>query len=250
MRSGNVDDFDDLLTPTRKRGRPSNADRAARMEQAAREAEMQAEFRKAAQGHQSLQIDQFLNPVPQNFLARLMNMDPATVNKRLEKCKPAAVVGQRKVYWFHEAIHYLVKPKMTAEQFARTLNKTDLPAEINKSFWDAQRSRVKYKIEAQEAWETEDVLEVLGDVAMTLKDSLVSVVEEMRNRAKLDDAQTEILSAALDEIRTEIRRKLIELPTQKATGAMFAKPMFGVAEEIDREPDVPVDPWSDEDDDE
>ncbi|AOR76582.1 DUF1441 family protein [Novosphingobium resinovorum] len=241
-----MDEFESLVAePRRKRGRPSNAELAARRESATSELNHQAELRKAAQGHQSLGLDQFGDPVPQNFLARLMRMDPQTVNQRLAKCRPAAIVGTRKVYYFHEAIHYLVKPKMTAEEFARTLNKADLPPEINKSFWDSQRSRVKYKIEAQEAWETEDVMQALGEVSMIFNDSLVSVVEEMRDRAKLTDEQTEILSAAIDEFRSEVREKLIDLPKQKFTGSMFAKPMFGIAEQPDGDPDIPA--WDEDD---
>ncbi len=248
-----MDEFEALLgeAPPRrgpKRGRPSNAEREARRLAAASDLEHQAELRKAINGSQSLQLEQFGDPVNQNFLARLMRMDPATVNTRLTKCKPAYIgSGGRKVFYFHDAIHYLVKPKMTAEEFARTLNKADLPPEINKSFWDAQRSRTKYKIEAQEAWETEDVLEVLGEVSMTIKDSLVAVVEELRNRAKLTDEQTEIVSEAIDEIRTTIRQKLIEMPEKKFSGSMFAKPLFGISGDIDAAPpEVPEGGWLDD----
>lgn len=242
-----MDDFADLVG-TRKRGRPSNAEREARRQEAARNLDHQAEIRKAATGHQSLQIDQFGDPVPQNFLARLMRMDPMTVNQRLAKCKPAAVVGNRKVYYFHEAVHFLVKPKMSAEEFARTLHKFDLPPEISKVFWDGQRSRVKYKIEAQEAWETEDVMAILGEVAMIFKDSTTMVVEEMRNRAKLTDEQTEILSTSMDDLRKTIREKLVELPQKQFTGSMHSKPLFGVSGDVDLEPDVSADSgWLDDD---
>ena len=241
-----MSDFDDLLTAEpapRKRGRPSNAEREARRAQAGGQLAHQAELRKAAIGQQSLQLDQFGDPVPQNFLARLLRMDPATVNQRLAKCRPAAVISNRKVYYFHEALPHLVKPVMSAEQFARTLNKADLPPEINKAFWDSQRSRVKYKIESQEAWETEDVMRVLGEVAMIFKDSTTMVVEEMRNRARLTDEQTVILQECMDELRKDIRAKLVDMPSKAQTPSMFGKPMFGVAGEIEREPDVLETGW-------
>lgn len=242
-----MDDFDALLATPRRRGRPTNAERIAR-ETAAREllAE-QAAIRAAAGGVTLKDINEFRMPVSQNFLAEVMNMDAMTVKKRLTRCRPAGTVGRRHLYYFHEAVHFLVKPKMNAEEFARSLNKADLPPEINKSFWDSQRSRVKYKIEFQEAWETEDVMRVLGEVAMLFKDSTTMVVEEMRNRAKLTDEQTEILQECIDELRKEIRQKLVDMPQTEQTPSMFGKPLWGVSEEIETEPDVDVLPFDDDD---
>lgn len=242
------DDFDELLVVKRRPGRPTREEAAAKRALAENSLAQRAELVRASTGQQSLQEEMFGDPVGQNFLSRVLRMAPETVKTRLRRCKPAAVIGNRAVYYFHEALPFLVKPVMTAEEFARTLNKADLPPEINSAFWTAQRTRVKYKIEAQEAWETEDVLEVLGDVSMTIKDSLTMVVEELRNRAKLTDDQTAIVQECIDEIRLEIRRKLIDLPAQKQTTSMHAKPLFGVSEDINTDPDIPMGGWLDDDD--
>jgi len=259
-----TDDFEAMLGSTadsspprgytasgKKLGRPSREERARRATERADDLNHQNEIRLAGSGHTKVNEDEFFLPVSVNFLARVLRMDPMTVKARLRALKPVGTVGSgRHVYYFHDALPYLIKPKMTADQFAKTLNKADLPPEINKSFWDSQRSRVKYKIEAQEAWETEDVLKVLGDVAMMIKDSLVMVVEELRNRAKLDEHQTRIVTETIDEIRTEMRAQLVDLPARRATGSMFAKPLFGVSGSIDGQPDVPETGWLDDEDDE
>lgn len=246
------DDFEDLVAPPRrKRGRPSNAELEARRAQAVEDIENQAAIRNAVIGRTVIPEKDFFMPVGVNFLHRILGMDNQTIRTRLRGLPPLPGSHPNRPVWhFRDALPYLVKPKMTAEEFARTLNKADLPPEINKSFWDAQRSRVKYKIESQEAWETEDVLEVLGDVAMTMKDSLVAVVEEMRNRARLTDEQTELLQECIDELRTEIRTKLIEMPAKRSTGSIFAKPMFGIRDDVDREPDIPETGWLDDEGDE
>lgn len=244
-----MSDFDDLLDapPKRKIGRPSNADRAARDAAAVSEGERRKIMNLATQGKTQVSEAAFFNPVGVNFLRRLLNMDGGTIKTRLRTLPPLpGCHPQRPLWHFHETLPYLVKPKMTAEQFAKTLNKVDLPPEINVAFWNSQRARVKYKVESQEAWETEDVLGILGEVAMTIKDSLTMVVEEMRNRAKLNDEQTQVLSECLDELRTEIRKKLVDMPAKRATPSMFGKPMFGVAGDIETMPDIP-DEWADDD---
>lgn len=249
-----TDEFDELIggapepapPPRRnKGGRPTNEERARRQREASGSLEMQAAIRAAGAGKTRIDAREFMLPVGQNFLAEVFRMDPMTVRKRLLKCKPVGYAGgNRAIYDFPEAASYIVKPKMTAEEFARTLNKADLPPEINKAFWDSQRSRVKYKIEAQEAWETEDVVAVLGEVAMLFKDSTTMVVEEMRSRAKLSDEQTEILQECFDELRREIRKKLIDMPSKRRTASMFDKPMFGISREIDA---VPEGGWLEDD---
>jgi hypothetical protein len=245
-----LSDFDDLLAdgPAKKKiGRPSNADRAARDAAAVSEGERRKIMNLATQGKTQVSEASFFNPVGVNFLRRLLNMDGGTIKTRLRTLPPLpGCHPQRPLWHFHETLPYLVKPKMTAEQFAKTLNKVDLPPEINVAFWNSQRARVKYKVESQEAWETEDVLGILGEVAMTIKDSLTMVVEEMRNRAKLNDEQTQVLSECLDELRTEIRKKLVDMPAKRATPSMFGKPMFGVAGDIETMPDIP-DEWADDD---
>jgi hypothetical protein len=235
-----MDDYSDLIgggddpAPKKKLGRPSKADLAAR--QAAKEAEEahQEELRLAAIGRTKLDEGDFLLPMGTNQLHRILRIDVQTIKKRLANVKPAATLGaNRNVYYFHEVLPYLVKPKWTAEQFARSLNKADLPPEINKAFWDSQRSRIKYKIESQEAWETEDVLRVFGEVFMTVKETLTASIEEMRVKAKLTDEQSRMFEATIDELRDELRSKLVEMPTKSSTTSMFEKPLFGVNEDIE-----------------
>ena len=135
------DDFESLLggepaaALPRKRGRPSKEEVERRRQEAAQSLETQAAIRAAAVGKTKVDARDFLLPVGQNFLAEVFRMDPMTVRKRLLKCKPSGYGGgQRPVYGCAEAASYIVKPRMTPEEFAKTLNKADLPHEINLAF--------------------------------------------------------------------------------------------------------------------
>lgn len=201
---------------------------------------------KAASSGRGLQdvggVQALRRPVTINTLATVFEMDPQTITRRLIDCAHIVGSGGRKLYDFKDACSYIIKPRMTPEQFIKTLNAAKLPPEINKAFWDGQRSRVKYKIESQEAWETEDVLQVLGEVFMTIKDSFTTITEEMRERAKLTDDQAKMFEAAIDEMRAALREKLVELPKQRQTTSVFEKPLWGIGGQTASElPDYPED---------
>ena len=213
-------DFEDLLgggEPPKRRGRPTNEERAARAERAIHDANFQREVRMAGQGKGQFQPEDFFGLCSQNQIARLLHMDPMTVKRRLTNCTPAGSVGAgRPVYYFHEAIPYLVKPKMDLATYLRTLNPTDMPNSINKTFWEAERIKNKVLIETGEAWHDRDVLDVLGRVFMMFKDRLPLITEGMRE-AGLTDTQSDKLSAFVDQLQQNLHHDLVTMPKQRRT---------------------------------
>ncbi len=169
-------------------------------------------------------------PVTITTLATVFGHDTQTITRRLIECPHvihASPGGGRKLYDFAEAASYIVKPKMTPEQFVKTLNSAHMPAEINKVFWDGQRSRVKYKIEAQEAWETGDVVAAFGDLCMTLKEGLATLTETLRERGRLTDEQAIVVDEQIDELKAMLVDKLNDLAARTDAPSMFGKPLFG-----------------------
>ena len=229
-----IDAADEMLggpapAPKNRGGRPTREEAAAKLLAA------QISLKAATSGRAFEDVggvQAFRRPVTLNFLATVFNHDIQTVTKRLIDC-PFTTVGNRKLYEFADAVSYIIKPKMTPEQFVKTLNKADLPPEINLAFWNAQRAKLKFKLEAQDAWETAEVLEVFGDAFMAISDTLRTVPEEMRERAGLTDAQTKILEEAIDELRGTLSQKLVAMPAQKRTGSILEQPLFGTSKDID-----------------
>jgi hypothetical protein len=225
-----TDAFLDLLGETappppakNKGGRPSNA------EIAARELQRQVNMKAAASGRGFEDIggvQAFRRPVTINFLATVFEHDVQTITKRLVEC-PYVTVGNRKLYEFKVACSYIVKPRMTPEQFVKTLNSAQMPPEINKVFWDAQTSRVRYKLIAQEAWETHEVAAGFGSLCMTVKESLSTMTESMRERAKLTDEQALLFDAGIEDLRNRMAEKLEELCEKLDSASLFGKPLFG-----------------------
>lgn len=221
----NITDFDDVLGSSEappRRGRPTNEERERRRQEVAAQADFQAAVRNAGRGHGEFQAQDFFGLCTKNQIARLMHMDPMTLNARLEKCKPAGMVGSgRPVYYFHEVIPYIVKPKMDIGTYLKTLNPGDMPNSINKTFWEAERIKNKVLIETGEAWHDADVLEVLGSVFMLFKDRLPLITEGMRE-AGLTDEQFEKLQEFTDQLQKDLYAELVELPKKRQTRSRAA----------------------------
>lgn len=236
-----ADEFEDLLGgPVKGRGgRPTR-------EEADRKLQERINLAQAVTGKGLDDVGGVVvlrRPVTTNTLAIVFDHDITTINKRLIDC-PFVTQGNRKLYDFREACSYIVKPKMTPEQFVKTLNKADLPPEINLAFWNAQRAKIKFMLEAGEAWETGDVLAVLGETCMAMKDILTMVPEEMRERAKLTDEQTKLAEQFIDELRATLQQKLVEMPKQKRTPSLLETPLFGTSKEV---PPESLEEWDEDD---
>ncbi len=169
-------------------------------------------LRAAAGGATFVQLRELKRPVTANFLAAVFDMDPSTVKKRLIPLEALAQVGVKTLYDFKEAAAYLIEPKLDLEKYLMSLDFKKLPHHINKVFWDAKRSKLKYKHEAGEAWETADVLEVFGRTFMTIKDQTQLFVETMRERGGLSDEQMLIFESLIDGFQANIHAKMIEEP--------------------------------------
>jgi hypothetical protein len=222
-----VSEFDELLgsdapaatdVPERRRmGRPTNEERARRAEQLQRDAQFQREVRMAGQGKGAFQPEEYFGLCTQNQIGRLLGMDPMTVKQRLQAggAKPAGTVGSgRPVWMFRDVIPYLVKPKMDIDTYIKTLNPTDLPNSINKTYWEAQRIKNKALIETGEAWDDASVLEVFGAVFMLFKDRLPLVTEGMREEG-LTEKQSDKLAGFIDQLQRDLHARLVEMPQQR-----------------------------------
>ena len=222
-----MSDFDGLMesvAPKKKRGRPSKADLAAREAERLTSSDFQAQVTAAASGNTLIPEREFHMPVSQNFLARVFNMDPMTVNRRLRRVKPVGFSGEkakRPIYDFKTACEHLLKPKMDIDTYLATLNPADMPNAINKTFWEAKRIKLKFEIEAGQAWATEDVIEVLGGMAMAIKSHTQLWVERLRDIG-LSDEQSAKFAGMVDAFNADLHDKLVAMPRQRQTRSRLA----------------------------
>lgn len=207
-------DIDELLgnPPKRGRGRPLKED------QPTYKPPTENELRLAAVGRGPLGDPyKLLKPVTVSWLASAFRMDPQTIKKRLARCNPIAQSGQRNLYDFVDAAAYLVNPKIDLAAYIASIDTKKLPNHINKVYWEAQNARLRYELKAGDAWATEDVLEVFGEVFLSLKDQMQLWADNLHEASSLTDEQRALVRAMVDQLQTDMHSKLVEMPKLRKT---------------------------------
>ena len=246
MPDTNYDDmFDDAPAEPAKKGRPRTRHIYPEV-QAAQEAEAtavrdfyasregQRRIRGAATGRLEVFAEKdFYQPVTVSFLSKVLRMNLETVQKRLRTVTPVGHAGtsqNRPLYDFVVAVEHLVKPKMNLRTYLRSLNPADMPQNISKVFWEAERIRTKALVEAGEAWPTESVLQVMSQANKMVNDRIPLLIEAMREEGLTDD-QMKKLEAACDQFRNDVHEAYVEFPKQQSTPPHLANVAVGVEDE-------------------
>lgn len=225
------------IYPETRPGAPDPAETvsAEKVNEFYRSVEGQRRVRASATGR-GLDVPEreFFQPVGTSFLAKVLRLNQETVRNRLVNVTPVGSAGSgsqhRPLYDFASTVPYLIKPKMDIRTYLRSLNPADMPTNISKVFWEAERIRNKTLLETGEAWPTEKVLEVMGQVFMMIKDRMPLITEGMREEG-LTDKQLEHLQAACDQFQRDLHEALVELPKVQVTPSRIAEVGVGVEDE-------------------
>ena len=197
-------DLSDLLSgepPKRGRGRPTKEDALAKLESSLLPLPHYSKFRQ---------------PVGVTFLADVVGKQPKQIAKRLVKCPVASWVKHQgkdqPMYDFLTAMSYLIAPKGNIEDWFSQQNAASLPPYVNKMFWDAAHQRNRVMLASNDLWHTEDVLLVLGRVAMTVRQEAKLWIEDLPEKDQLSELQYNALIDATNRLVDTIRQTLVEMP--------------------------------------
>lgn len=223
-----TDDLDDLLGETAppaaagRRPRLSQSDAAARLEKMVAEKDDRPDLPHPSEFHK---------PVSVSYLAKVAGMDPNTVASHLTKCpvaeweKAGPRGGDSPRYNFMTAIAYLVPPQMDIERYILSLTSSSkqnqIPASFSKLFFDGLNARDKWAYNAKQTWRDEDVLEVLGETAMMIRDVSLLWVEELPSRVTMTTADYNAMRAQVTDLLEQIKEKLVDLPNQRKTESVY-----------------------------
>lgn len=153
-----------------------------------------------------------------NWLAGAFQMDRKTVKARLADCPPSAIghAGAH-VYNLAEAASYLVEPRVTPDEFFRKVDVNKLPPFINLNMAKAKREWLRYNLEAGDAWRTEDVVALFGEVFLMMKDQMTLWAENLSEKTELTTDQLTRIRQHVDALQSEIHAKVVDLSNKRKT---------------------------------
>lgn len=160
------------------------------------------------------------------WLSQAFRIDTRTVRKRVAGLKPAGI-GSRgdEIYDFVEAASYLAPPQR--DKFARwisTLRTSDLPTQLQDSYWAAMRKRQIWEQNAGELWKTDDVAEVMGEVFKTIKSNIQLWTDNMDANGDLPEEQRAKIQQMADGLQQEIYQSLVAMPLRRRTPSSLYDP--------------------------
>lgn len=189
-----------------------------------------------------MHVGMFLKPVGVTFIAQVLGKQPYQINKRLARC-PVKEWSMHKgketpKYDFIEALSYLITPRGNIEEWFSSKNAASLPPYVNKMFWDSAHQRNRVMRSSNDLWHTDDVMLVFGRIAMMLKDSIRSWVEDLPGKELLTNEQYNAIVDASNSLLVDIRQALIDMPGAGTTTSPMSVTIEG---ELDQGGGMPVD---------
>lgn len=151
------------------------------------------------------------------WLGHVFGMDKNTIKKRLAGCPVATIVRGTPQYLIKEAANYLANPRVDIEEYIRSVRAQDLPPQLSDTYWSALGKRQKVLKEAQETWNTADVLEVFGRANIKIKSTVQLWVDEVERVQGLTDAQRAMLVRMSDGLLEDIYEIYVKEPSMHAT---------------------------------
>jgi hypothetical protein len=165
-------------------------------------------------------FEAFRVPKGVTFLANVFGFNNSNeVRNRLIECPIVAQDDHgNPLYDFREACSYLV-PRRDKDfvNELRRMRAVDLPPALSQAVQKAKNEELTYKIRAGELWHTEDVLEVLGETFLMMKDTMGLWVETLNETTELSQTQYDTMRDLVHGLQTELHNKLVELSKRKST---------------------------------
>lgn len=171
----------------------------------------------------TLEIDDVFRGVSMTWLAQAFKMDRVTVKKRLAHCPSLSNDRTTPLYSLRQAAAYLVEPKVDIAAYLKAMRPNDLPPLLQDSFWSAQTKRQKWEHEAGNLWQTDDVIEVLGEAARRIRTAITLWSDNLDRVHGMSNEQRVMLTGMCDGLLDEIHEALVDMPKSKRTPSQISQ---------------------------
>jgi hypothetical protein len=147
-------------------------------------------------------------------LAQLFETDAKTLPRRMKTVLPRGTRKGNKVYSIREAAQFIVTPGYEIEEFIRQMSPQELPPLLQKEFWNGQRARLEYETKMGMHWPTPEVISFVGELANTIRMTLLLVADDVNREQSLTDGQRKVFQritdGAIARLKQEIAKRFEE----------------------------------------
>lgn len=173
------------------------------------------------EGVPTMDMTDVFGGVTVGWLSKVFGMDPSTVKKRLADCPPLHRRKAGYTYSLPVACRYLVKPVFDVKKYLEEMSPSELPANLQKEYWDALLKRQTWETRAGHLWPSESVMEVFGETFKTIKFTTQLWADNLQQLTGLTNSQRKILTDAVDGLHKELHERLLEMPKKRQTPSLL-----------------------------
>lgn len=142
-------------------------------------------------------------------IAKLFRMDRRDVTPKILDVAPCGERGGYPIYFIHEVAPHLVKPIYDVETYLKRMHPNDLPKHLTKEFWSGMRAKQEYDKAAGNLWDTDKVIEVMGEAFKLLRMSILLAGDTVERELAFTTEQREKLRVIMDGALQDCADRLI-----------------------------------------
>lgn len=147
-------------------------------------------------------------------LAQMFGMSQKTVQQRLIgrviPSKPKGATEKDPLrYHVKDAAPFLCEPKIDIEEVLKNLSPSKFPPMLQDPFWKAQKSRLEVEEKLGNLWNTQRVVEILGEAFMPCRMAILMFKENIEQQEVLSPAQRALLDEMADSLLEGLRAGLV-----------------------------------------
>lgn len=143
-------------------------------------------------------------------IAKLFRMERRDVTPKIMDVAPCGDRGGYPIYYIHEVAPHLVKPIYDVETYLKRMHPNDLPKHLTKEFWSGMRAKQEYDKAAGNLWETDKVIEVMGEAFKLLRMSILLAGDTVEREMVFTTEQREKLREIMDGALNDCAARLVD----------------------------------------
>lgn len=143
-------------------------------------------------------------------LSKIFRMDRRDITAKISgHVAPCGERGGYPIYFIHEVAPHVIKPLYDIETYLKRMHHNDLPKHLTKEFWAGQKTRLEVLKAEGDLWETDKVIEVMGEAFKQLRMSMLLMGDTVEREIMFSHEQRDKMRLIIDGALNDLADSLI-----------------------------------------